>query len=97
MLDSYRNAVLDERRGRALEAAVSMAEEAGAKVEGIRYQRVPAGIDPNHPRATLLRHDAMHASFDEPLPASISSPSFVDHCVSRFRPLAPLLAWVAEL
>jgi len=97
MLEAYRASVLDDDRGTALEAAVSEAEGAGASVEGVGYRRVPAGFDPAHPRAGLLRHNALHASFDEPVPSSLSTPSFVDHCLTRFQPLASLLAWVAEL
>jgi hypothetical protein len=97
MLEAYRASVLDDDRGTALEATASEAESAGASVEGLGYRRVPAGFGPVHPRARLLRHNALHASFDEPLPSSLSTPSFVDHCLTRFRPLAPLLDQVAEL
>jgi len=97
MLEAYRASVLDDDRGTALEAAVAEAEGAGAIVEGVGYRRVPAGFDPAHRRAGLLLHNALHASFDEPVPSSISTASFVDHCLARFRPLAPLLDWVAEL
>jgi hypothetical protein len=97
MLDAYRAAVIDEARGPALEAAIDAATGAGASVEGIGYKKVPAGFDAAHARADLLRHDALHASFDEAVPATLASPAFVDHVVARFRPLAPLLAWVAEL
>jgi uncharacterized protein (TIGR02453 family) len=97
MLEAYRASVLDEDRGTSLVAVVSKAKGAGASVERLGCRRVPAGFDPAHPRAGLLRHNALHASFDEPLPSSISTPSFVDHCLTRFRPLAPLLDWIAEL
>jgi uncharacterized protein (TIGR02453 family) len=97
MLDAYRAAVVDDARGRELDSAIERARSAGASIEGVGYKKVPAGFDPNHPRADLLRHGALHASFDEPIPASLSSPAFIDHCLSRFRPLTPLLAWVAEL
>jgi uncharacterized protein (TIGR02453 family) len=97
MLEAFRASVLDAGRGTALETAASEAEGAGASVEGVGYRRVPAGFDNVHPRAAFLRHNALHASFDEPVPSTISTPSFVDHCLTRFRPLASLLAWVAEL
>jgi uncharacterized protein (TIGR02453 family) len=97
MLEAYRRAVLDAGAGPALETAVATARAAGASVEGVGYRKLPAGLDPTHPRAQFLRHNALHASFDEPIPASLSSPAFVEHCLSRFRPLAPLLAWVADL
>ena len=97
MLEAYRASVLDDDRAMALVVALSEVAGAGASLKGVGYRRVPAGFDPAHPRAGLLRHNALHASFDEPVPPSLSAPSFVDHCLDRFQPLAPLLAWVAEL
>lgn len=97
MLEAYRAAVLNEDRSSSLVAALAEARAVGASVEGVGYRKVPAGLDAAHPRAELLHHNALHATFDEPLPASLSSSAFVDHCAARFRPLAPLLAWVAEL
>jgi len=38
----------------------------------------------------------MHAPFDEPIPASLSSPAFVEYSLTWFRPLTPLAAWVAS-
>ena len=96
-LEAYRAAVLDRARGLALESAVETVRAAGATVEGQGYRKVPAGLDPAHARADLLRHNALHASFDEPHPAALSSPAFVDFSVERFRSLAPLLTWVAGL
>jgi uncharacterized protein (TIGR02453 family) len=97
MLAAYRAAVVDDSTGRELEDAIATARAAGASVEGVGYKKVRAGLDPAHPRASLLLHDAMHASFDEPIPAAVSSPDLIDHCLGRFRPLTPLLAWVAGL
>jgi len=97
MLEAYRASVLDDERGTALEVAVSEAAVAGATLEGVGYRWVPAGLDPAHSRAGLLLHNALHSSFDEPVPPSLSTSSFVDHCLDRFQPLAPLLAWVAGL
>jgi uncharacterized protein (TIGR02453 family) len=97
MLDASRTAVLDNPRGHELGRAIATATKAGANVEGVGYKKVPAGFDSDHPRARLLLHNALHASFDEPLPRSLGTATFVDHCVERFTPLAPLLAWVADL
>lgn len=96
MLEAYRAAVLDDAKGSELDSAIEHARSAGAAVAGVGYRNVPGGLDPNHPRATLLRHNALYALFDEPTPASLPSPAFIDHCLSRYRPLTPLLAWVAE-
>jgi hypothetical protein len=97
MLDAYRAAVLDDDRGSDLQSRTAGARAAGATVEGVGYRRVPAGLDPDHPRADLLLHNALHASYDEPVPVALESPAFVDHCLNRFRPLAPLIEWVGAL
>jgi uncharacterized protein (TIGR02453 family) len=97
ILEAYRAAVLDDERGTALETAIAAAETAGAAVEGNPLQRLPAGLDPSHPRAGLLRHRALHATFREPIPAAFGGPGFIDHCVERFRPLSALLTWVGGL
>lgn len=97
MLEAYRAAVLDDASGTELESVIEQATSAGASVEGVGYKKTPGGLDPTHPRGGLLLHNAMHASFDDSIPASLSSPMFVDHCLTRFRPLTPLVAWVATL
>jgi uncharacterized protein (TIGR02453 family) len=96
-LEAYRSAVLADAKASALESAIVAARSGGAAVEGSPARKVPAGVDPGHPRSELLRYTALHASSEEPVPASLTTPAFVDHCVGRFRPLAPLLAWIADL
>lgn len=97
MLDRFREAVIDEGRGPELDRVVTTATAAGARLEGVGYKKVPPAFDPGHPRARYLLHNGLHAAFEEPHPASLGTPAFVDHCIERFTPLAPLLAWVAEL
>ena len=96
-LKAFRGAVIEDRRGGELEAAIAAAQAAGADPQGEGYKRVPAGLDPDHPRARLLRFKALHAGFEEPVADVVHGPGLVDHCVARFRPLAPLARWVAAL
>ena len=88
----------------------AVAGEAGAELQGIleglgdytlggqHYKRVPKGLDPDHPRAALLKHNALFADVEmNPLPDTVRTPEFVnvvtEHCVA----LLPLLVWVADV
>ena len=97
LLEAYREAVVDPKRGAALEEAAAAAEEAGAPVEGVGYKRVPSGFDADHPRARFLLHNALHAGYGGPLPDELGTPALIDYCAKRFRPLAPLAQWIAAL
>jgi Conserved hypothetical protein (DUF2461) len=55
-LPLYRGAVIDAQTGAALTQTLSDLErQPGYRTEGEQYRRVPAGYDPAHPRADLLR------------------------------------------
>ena len=54
-LTRYRDAVVDERSGKALVAAIEKIEKAGDySVGGMARKTVPRGYDKDHPRAELL-------------------------------------------
>jgi uncharacterized protein (TIGR02453 family) len=97
LLAAYRTAVADERQGVALEDAVGRAVEAGAELCAEHYKRVPRGFDPQHPRASLLRHNTIHATMQLPVSRELHSPEFVRYSVDRYRPLAHLAEWTARL
>src|SRR3954454_13320585 len=62
-LAAYRAAVADETAGRALESAISEAAGLrGMTVGGLQYKRVPREFGADHPRADLLRHNALYVS-----------------------------------
>ncbi len=70
----------------------------GYEIGGKRFRRVPRGLDPEHPRAELLKHEALSADVKiSPLPDTVRTPQFVtvvaDHCAT----LLPLLLWVADV
>ncbi len=98
VLERYREAVADPKRGAALERAIARARKAGSyEVGGQAYKRVPAGFDPGHPRAELLKHGALYAGLNMPVPREIHTAAFVDFCFRRYRPMAPLQDWLAAL
>ena len=96
-LEAYRTAVADERRGAALEQALAAVRAAGAEVAGAHYKRVPRGFAADHPRAELLRYNALHAWIEEPLPPEVHAADFVDFCSERFRKVSPVQRWILDL
>lgn len=94
-LDTYREAVAADESGRALERAVGEATgRSGAVLGGTAFKRVPAGFDPAHPRAELLKHDGLFVHLESALPDILGSTDFVTWCADRLEPLAPVHRWL---
>lgn len=93
LLERYRAAVVDDRRGRALDRIVKSIERKGYQLEGSSRKRVPRGFAPDHPRARYLKHDGIYAWIETPLPRG----DFVAHCFKHYRTLTPLQAWLMEI
>ena len=98
LLEEYRNAVVDPRRGKALERALDAVRAAGPyEIGRVRYKRVPRGYDAEHPRAALLLYEGLHAGIDLPVPKELSTPKFPAFCVSHYRNMAPVNRWLVGL
>jgi uncharacterized protein (TIGR02453 family) len=96
-LATYREHVVDDARGRALTRLTTRLRHAGFDVGGARYKRAPRGYEPEHPRAALLLHDALHAFREAAHGPVVHDAGFVSECVRHFRKTAPLLEWLAAL
>jgi len=99
VLAAYRDAVVDDEQGDALEAALSAVKGAGDyAVGGEHYKRVPRGYEADHPRADLLRYNGLWAytatSVD---PAVITSPELVEVCLEHCHNMAPLHRWLVQV
>lgn len=95
-LGLFRAAVDDEGAGTALQAIADELAARGVAVDGSHYKRVPRGFDAAHPRGDWLRHNALYAGTESPIPPSISTAGFVDEVLERWRPLMPLLGWLND-
>jgi uncharacterized protein (TIGR02453 family) len=98
LLGRYRKAIVDPKSGaeiRKIVAGISKLD--GASFGGEHYKRVPAGFDPAHPNAALLKHKGLYASFESKIPAEFFSARLVDYCFERYEPLAPLHRWLMKL
>lgn len=98
LLGRYRTAVVDKARGAELRKIVAaLRAREGFSVEGVHYKRVPAGFDPAHPNAELLKHRGLYAGFGTKIPDEFYSAQLVDYCFERFEPIAPLNRWMMKL
>jgi uncharacterized protein (TIGR02453 family) len=98
LLGRFRKAVVDPKSGaeiRKIKAAISKLN--GASLGGQHYKRVPAGFDPAHPNAALLKHKGLYAGVETKIPEELYSARLVDYCFERFEPLAPLHRWLMKL
>ena len=97
-LARYREAVLDEVLGGELVEAVGAVTTAGPYlVAGKEYKRVPAGFDPDHPRAEWLQYKGLWVHTPHPLPvAQVCEPGLVDLVLDHFQRLAPVQRWLVS-
>jgi uncharacterized protein (TIGR02453 family) len=97
-LARFREAVIDERRGRELAAMLRGLTRAGFAVGSHDVlQRVPRGVDPAHPRADLLKRKGLIVSFPAPPSELLVSRGFVDWLVTHTKRAVPLVEWLAAV
>jgi uncharacterized protein (TIGR02453 family) len=96
-LARYREHVLDETRGTALELIVSELGAKGYFVGGESYKRTPPGVSMDHPRAALLRHRGLFATLKGDHPEQLGTPAFVDFAFDHFQSMAKLHHWLVAL
>ena len=97
LLERFRDAVDDEKRGRALARAIEKTRAAGAEVGGQQYKRVPRGYPADHRHSDLLRHGSLFAWIEQRVPRETHTAEFPSYCAERYRKLKPIEDWVAEL
>jgi len=98
LLGRYRKAVVDPKRGAEIGKIVAALRAIpGYSVDGAHYKRVPAGFDPGHPNAELLKHKGLYAGVETKVPEEFYSARLVDYCFARFEPLVPLNRWLMKL
>ena len=94
----YREAVLDDKRGKALVKLVAAVEKAGGKVEAYdELKKVPRGFDPDHPRAEFLRKKSLTVTFPTLPKRLLVSRALVTWLVTQVERARPVVEWLAEL
>lgn len=96
-LAAYRTAVADPKLGRELTEALDEVRRAGDYVVGgEHYKRVPRGFDPEHPRADLLRFNALYVYSPAIPPEVVTGPEIVDVCFAHCQAMAPVHRWLVR-
>lgn len=96
-LAAYRAALVDETRGAELGALVKALQKRHFTLEaGEETKRVPAGVDPAHPWADLLRKKGLIATFPTLDRALLVSPRLVQKLSEQARAAAPLVRWLVH-
>ncbi|MFW9805643.1 MAG: DUF2461 domain-containing protein [Candidatus Thorarchaeota archaeon] len=98
VLDSYRDAVANEKSGTSLVSILEdIKAQPGFEIGGIHYKRVPKDYDADHPRADLLRHDALYIQSPK-IPVNVlKKPELVDICYDYALKMAPVHHWLLKL
>jgi uncharacterized protein (TIGR02453 family) len=95
-LARYRAALDADRTGKPFAAAVKRLQGKGWTTMGDTLVRVPRGLDPDHPRAELLRHKSLALVADLGDPEWFTTPDCLDEVVTGWRAVTPLLDWLGE-
>jgi len=98
VLAAYRDAVVDETLGPALEEAIAAVRAAGVyELSGPHYRTVPRGYDPAHPRAALLRHNGLWALLGHLPREVVCSEQLAPTCAAHCERMAPLFFWLVQM
>jgi uncharacterized protein (TIGR02453 family) len=97
VLERYRQAVLDDKKGKALVAAVAKVRKGGYEVGGQTYKKPPRGVAADHPRADLLKHGGLYAGWTVKHPRELGGPGLVSLAAKHYAAMAPLHHWLRSL
>lgn len=95
-LKRFRDAVVDEQSGTALEQVVAGINAIGPYQVGYpRRKSLPKGYDLDAPRAEYLKYESLWGHLQLPAGA-VLEPDFADVTVDAWRDLAPLTGWLMD-
>lgn len=94
-LAAYREAVAEEKTGRALERILKKLEKDGWEIGGDRLKTSPRGYDAEHPRIELLRHRSLTVGRSHGFEPVVHTPELLDVVRADWQALRPLVEWVA--
>jgi hypothetical protein len=87
----------DDRRGEVLENTIHDSLGGGVTLGGQGFKRVPRDYDPDHPRADLLRHNALYLSGEWPYPKSVTTKAFMRWTADRLIGMSGVERWLTEV
>lgn len=94
-LAKFRAAVVDEKKGKELDAITKTLTKKGFTIESHDLlKRVPKGFDPEHPRAEHLKRKGLITRFPAVPLELLTSPKLVKHLATHLKTAAPLVEWL---
>lgn len=93
-LAAIREAMADEKTGRALDRLLKRLEKAGFEVGGDQLKTSPRGYDADHPRIHLLRRKQLFVGRSYGFEADAIDAGLVDRVREDWRALKPLVTWL---
>ncbi|HUI49132.1 MAG TPA: DUF2461 domain-containing protein [Acidimicrobiia bacterium] len=94
-LQRFRDAVADERTGPKLATAVAALRKRRYEVAAREsLKRAPRGIDPDHPRAELLRMKGIHVGRSFGAPRWLHTAGASERILGAWRDAAPVNRWL---
>jgi len=94
-LARYRDAVVADRPGRALQALIDKMRKAGLDVHGSdALKTAPKGYDRDHPRVELLRYKGLVVMRSWPPARWLGTAAAKSRVTDLFHAAAPLLTWL---
>ena len=97
-LKRFRAALLDPRRGAVLARRLEQLAAKGFSTSCAEsLVRVPAGVDPDHPRAALLRMKGLVVDPGEAPKRLLTRPELAGWLIEKARAAAPVVTWLADV
>jgi uncharacterized protein (TIGR02453 family) len=93
-LAAFREAIDEDKPGRALARLVTKLTGAGWEVGGDRLKTAPRGYSTDHPRIELLRHRSLTVSRQLGFAPVIHQPELLDVVGEDWRNLRPFVSWI---
>ena len=93
-LAAIRQAMADERTGKALERLLKKLEKDGFEIGGERLKTSPRGYDADHPRIHLLRHKQLFVGKSYGFEPDAIDAGLLDRVRADWKALRPLVNWL---
>ena len=97
-MQTYRDAVVDDQQGAALDKALKEVAKHGDYQPGWeKYKKVPRGYDTAHPRNHLLKLGGIGFSIEMPLRKEIHDERLIDMVFQHFENMSPIYLWLKKI
>jgi uncharacterized protein (TIGR02453 family) len=96
-LAAVREAMAEEKSGKALERVLKKLEKDGFEIGGDQLKTSPRGYDADHPRIHLLRHKQLFVGRSYGFEDDAINAGLVDRVREDWKSLRPLISWLTAV